>query len=45
VPFKIYPLRVLLYCGCPQRKIVLSVLALRTEGKSHGEIIDEFSDK
>ena len=33
------------YCGCPQRNISLRILELRAEGKSPGQIIDEFSDK
>jgi len=33
------------YCGCPQKKSSLRILELRAEGKSPGEIIDEFSDR
>jgi helicase len=33
------------YCGCAARGISLRILELRSEGKSPGEIIDEFSDK
>jgi helicase len=33
------------YCGCPQRKISLTILELRALGRSPGEIIEDFSDK